>query len=643
MRRDIQGLRGLAVLMVVLYHAGVPFVPGGFVGVDVFFVISGFLITRLLVDELEAHGRIDIAAFLARRARRLLPAALALIALVAVAASWFYPPMERDGILAAARAAGLYVANLWFARRSVDYLGGQEAENPMLHMWSLGVEEQFYLVWPLAIALAAALVPAARVRMRVLRMVAVLSLASLAASLWMTARAQPWAFFGTPFRAWEFGLGALVHLFGERLRALPARRTQGLAAIGLTAVLLGAALLDDHLAFPGTWALAPAAGTALLLAGLQREDDGPVRRALGQRMLARVGDVSYSWYLWHWPLLVAVASWGPDVNAWHKAGVVLASLVLAELSYRGVEQPFRRGTAGRVPARHVLAAALLATVVAALLLTLARRSAANEPTSEAQKRYAAARADIPSIYARGCHADFAVTDVRECTSGEPDARSTVVLFGDSHAAHWYPALERLAASSGWRLVSITKSGCPAVDVTVVNAVLRREFRECDEWRAKALRGIAAMGPALVVMGNSSRYGVPPALWEAGARRTLTALEEGGVRAAVLMRDTPVPGFSVPLCLARADYRHRPAEGLCAFDREAALSAGRAIDGAERRAANASPRGSVVDMSTSICPLTRCPVVVAGRVRFSDGNHLTATYSAELADELRIALDPALPR
>jgi peptidoglycan/LPS O-acetylase OafA/YrhL len=202
-RTDIQGLRGIAVLLVVLYHAGVPGLGGGFVGVDVFFVISGYLITGLLMREVGATGRIDFWRFIARRARRLLPAALLVVAVTCLAAAWVCSPLELSEILAAARATSLYVANLWFALRAVDYLGGDAASNPFLHMWSLGVEEQFYLVWPLLLGWLF------RPRRLQAWMVATFAV-SLVACVAMTLHVQPWAYFAMPFRAWEFALGALV-------------------------------------------------------------------------------------------------------------------------------------------------------------------------------------------------------------------------------------------------------------------------------------------------------------------------------------------------------------------------------------------------------------------------------------------------
>lgn len=644
LRRDIQGLRGIAVLLVVLYHAGVPLAPGGFVGVDVFFVISGYLITRLLVEEVESTGRIDLARFLARRALRLLPAALVTVLVVALFSLGYYPPLERDAILAAARAASLYVANVWFTLQAVDYLGGHAASNPMLHMWSLGVEEQFYIVWPLAVALAAAWWPGRGVRRRVASMVGLLAVVSLAACVALTATSQPWAFFGMPARAWEFALGALICLQASRWRQLPDPAAGVLAILGLLAVLSSALWLNHGHALPGAWALLPAGGSALLLATLEGSADTWVRRLLSHAALVRTGDVSYAWYLVHWPVLAAIAAWTPRPGEGVVALAVILSWLMAVCLHRWVEQPFRSVRAKRVATRRVLFVALLSTLAVALLLSALRRHQASQPVDPDQARYAAARADLPPVYARGCHVDFPATQAVVCEAGVPAATRTVVLLGDSHAAHWFPALARLAENSQWRLLSLTKSGCPAAAVSVFNAALRRDYVECDRWREDALRRIAGYRPELVVIGNSAAYGVDPAHWKVGMRTTLQTLHVSGVRAVAVLRDTPAPGFDVPVCLARAAYRGQPASHACPVDVEQAMVASADIAEAERLAVAASANARWIDMTEAICPAGRCALeTAAGLVRFSDAGHLSARQSEALAEPLRHALGDWAPR
>lgn len=638
-RSDIQGLRGIAVLLVVLYHAGLPLAHAGFIGVDIFFVISGFLITGLLQREAINNGRIALLRFFGRRIRRLLPAALVLLLFVCVVSAWLYPPLEQRDIYSAARAASLYLANIWFAGRAVDYLGGEAESNPMLHMWSLAVEEQFYIIWPLLIAALVATARAGRQQIRLLAGVALVCLVSLAACVWITWRSQPLAFFGTPLRAWEFGIGGLASLLGPRLLLLPQAGRNLLAALGTLLLLAGLALLDSGSLFPGVWALLPAGGTALLLAGLHGGQPSLQARVLGCWPLAKLGDVSYSWYLWHWPLLVFASVRWPQHGPMLTAGAVLLSLLLAWLSYRWVENPIRTHPALAQRDGVSIACAGLAALGSGAMLTLLMAQLAGS-SSPAQKHFAAARNDLPTIYKQGCHADFETLTLPGCQFGASPGRHTVVLFGDSHAAHWFPALEQIARQRGWQLVSLTKSSCPSVEVDVFATAKRRQYHECSQWRGTMQQRILALKPALLILANSSRHGVSPAQWQDGTHATLQQLRSAGINT-VLIGDTPRPGFDVPQCLARAEWQGRDPQRACVFQRNARAAEDIAIAAAEQRAVQQTGHGSWVDPGLAICPENECKVFSNGVVHYSDNNHLSATYARQLAPALQ-ALLPQLP-
>lgn len=639
-RSDIQGLRGIAVLLVVLYHAGLPLTPAGFIGVDIFFVISGFLITGLLQREAIDNGRIQLLRFFGRRIRRLLPAALVLLLFVCVLSAWLYPPLEQRDIYSAARAASLYLANVWFAGRAVDYLGGEAESNPMLHMWSLAVEEQFYIVWPLLIAALVATARAGRQHIRLLAGVALVCLASLAACVWITWRSQPLAFFGTPLRAWEFGIGGLASLFGPRLLLLPQAGRNLLAALGGLLLACGLALLDNSSLFPGLWALLPAGGTALLLAGLHGEQPSLQARLLGCWPLAKLGDLSYSWYLWHWPLLVFATVRWPQHGPLLTVGAVLLSLLLAWLSYRWVENPIRNHPAlARRDGLSIAGAGALALVSGALLtLQMAHLAGSSSP---AQQHFAAARDDLPAIYKLGCHADFDTLTLPDCQFGASHGRHTVVLFGDSHAAHWFPTLEQIAQQRGWQLVSLTKSSCPSVEVEVFAKTKRRLYHECSQWRRAMQQRIVALKPTLLILANSSRHGVSPAQWQHGTSTTLQQLRSAGINTA-LIGDTPRPGFNVPQCLARAEWQGRNPQRACVFQHNARAAEDVAIAAAEQQAVRAAGRGLWIDPGPAICPQNECQVFSNGVVHYSDNNHLSASYARQLAPAL-LALLPALPQ
>ena len=633
-RADVQGLRALAVVLVVLYHAGVPGLSGGFIGVDVFFVISGFLITGLLAREAAATGRIAFGRFFARRARRLLPAALVLTAVVVLATLWIYPPMEQREIVSGARAASLYMSNLWLAGRSVDYLGGSAESNPLLHKWSLAVEEQFYIVWPFVVALAMRVAGGRRCSL----VIAALSVVSLLACVDMTWRSQPWAFFLMPFRAWEFGAGALVQIALMRgLRFDNEAWARLVGWIGLLLIVASAVFLDTSRLFPGLWALAPTIGTASVLLGMHASRRG-IGALLSTPPLPLVGDLSYSWYLWHWPFLVAAHVLMPHATALTTTVAVVLSIGAAAASYRWVEQPIRLSPPAWLrPNKMALVSALTASAALALVCSVTSSWIGARGMDAQQRAFASGVDDVASLHTTGCFASFSATDVpAACDFGPAGANTSVVLFGDSHAAQWFPALQRLAAEKGWRLIALTKSSCPSVQMSVYSDVLRRTYRECDEWRERMFKRIEAEHPALVVVSNAWQD-VAPAQWRSAAARTAQRLAAMGTRQ-LWIRDTPAPGFNGPRCLARARWQgHADFEDICSFDRDQVMARTAAISDAERGAVAGIRDARWLDLTTDICPVQRCTELRDGRPLYSDGNHIAASWAAHQSPRFELAL------
>jgi peptidoglycan/LPS O-acetylase OafA/YrhL len=288
-RPDIEGLRAVAVGLVVLHHAGVPWVPGGYVGVDIFFVISGYLMTVLLVGERERTGSIRLRLFYARRIRRLLPAAALVLMATIVGARVLLPPLAVPDMAKPAALTALFVSNIWFARTGTDYLADGEP-SPFRHYWSLAVEEQFYLVWPVLLILGYRWFRGRRRSLAV--SVGVLSGVSLAMCVVVTSMSQPWAFFGLPTRAWEFGVGALVALAGARLLALPVGLSRGLTWAGLLGIAVSALAYSESVAYPGWAAVLPVVATAAVLAGGAARVRGSAEVWLGRRPMQVIGPLS---------------------------------------------------------------------------------------------------------------------------------------------------------------------------------------------------------------------------------------------------------------------------------------------------------------------------------------------------------------
>ena len=683
-RPDIEGLRAIAVVMVVAFHARVPGFAGGFVGVDVFFVLSGYLITWLLVAEAATHGRVDLLRFYARRARRLLPAVALMLLVTMVVTMVLYAPVEQRRLARSWAATALYVSNLDFAVRSLDYHGAAAERNPLLHTWSLSVEEQFYLVWPWLIlgglgvlrwqrrwrssrrAADGAVsvvrhepsrpagpdagdVPAATPRTLLVLLTATTALSFLL-SLVMTYTRGGWAFYLSPTRAWEFGAGGLAMLLPLRAGPLagaadPRRRV---ARLGGWAALagLGAAclLLDNQTPFPGVAALLPVGATIVLLrAGAAQQgsdtnhDDSRLGALLGARPMQWLGRLSYSWYLWHWPALVFAASLIDPLSAGARLAAVMLSLLVAWGSFTFVENPLRhsRRLALRPQRSFVLAAAVMAV---SLALSAGWWQASRWlSASGAQGRIARVTDDLPSIYPDQCD-HFGSAELVACVYGDTAAPRTVVLLGDSHAGQFFPAVRAAAEQAGARLVVLTLSGCPVAELPAMfNGVLRRSYPECVTWRREALDRIRRLHPAVTFVASANVYDVSPEQWEAGTRAALRELAEG-TDELVMILDPPMAGFDVPACLAQAAWRPGTrADPDCRPRGDAAASVRAA---AQERAARAEPAVRILDVRDDVCVIGSCDATADGLVRYRDAGHLSRAFARTFAPAFAAYLAPA---
>lgn len=649
-RPDIEGLRAIAILLVAFYHAGLPYLSGGFVGVDIFFVLSGFLITGLLVREIESSGRVNFISFYARRARRLLPAAAAMIVVTLLVAQLIYAPQELIELAKDAVTTSLYASNLWFAHISTDYLSADADKSPLLHSWSLSVEEQFYLLWPLFILLAlrASRNPA-QARKRLLGAMLALAILSFALCIWLTQIAQPWAFFASPARAWEFAVGALAaQLPAHWTAARPALARAGFW-LGLLMIGVAATGFSHATVFPGYSALLPVLGTALMLACYRPAQVGLQSRLLNNALMQWIGNRSYAWYLWHWPVLILAGRLLPEKQGLALGLFCLAlSLALAEISCRTIENPVRFSRLlSRRPA-YSLAMALVLTVITAGSSEWWRHSGAQAAQLPDQIKFTRAMNDIPkTLYRSNCHLNLLEVATDECIYGNKDAATTIVLLGDSHAAQWFPGFETLAQSHQWRLVSYTKSSCPAIAAPLFNRQLGRHYAECDEWRAQTLSKIIALEPSLVVMGYYAGYvthgSIAGETWLQGMRTTFEAFGHANIAVAV-MRDTPRPGFNSPLCLARqAKVASWHQQSACDF------SPTPLEEDAEYQLARAAAEGmehvAFIDLNDSICAEARCDSIDAetGIVRYRDSHHLTTEYVRALAPALQASLTDIMSR
>ncbi len=669
-RPEIQALRAVAVLIVVVCHTWPDALPGGYVGVDVFFVISGFLITSHLLREIDRTGTVCVAAFWARRARRILPAAFAILLCCAVATVALVPENLWQQYLTEVRFSTGYVENWHLADVAVDYFAADVAPSPVRHFWSLSAEEQFYLVWPLLI-LAALVVsrrePAARRRRVIAVALSLLAVLSLAYSFHETWANPARAYFVTPARAWEFAAGGLLALVPQSPRLHPALRP-ALSWAGILLIAGAAAVYSVETPFPGSAALVPVVGAlAVMWAGAPRSRWAPTP-VLGLPPIQFLGDISYSVYLWHWPLLVfAPLLLGVDPGTSSGLVIVALTVVAAWLTKVGVEDPVRTGPfLTRRRPRWTFAFVAVGTSVV-LAVTASAGAHLERQVREAERVTARVLSERPACFGAAARdpenpcrnpalrhsvvptplearnrpnapCKIERTDRRLCAFGVPAdrARTTIALVGDSHASHWRAAVEEVAQAKAWRGLSITHSGCP-LSKAVKN--LREPDRSsCVRWNRDVLSWFKRHPEVTTVFVSQISGGrgviAPPGRDRfeaavAGYRRAWRALPKS-VERVIVIRDTPKAATDTASCVQRAITRHRRAGLVCALPRRRVLDPDPAAVAALRMR---SPRVRVVDLTHFICDRRRCHPVVGGALVYKDQHHLTAVFATTLGPYL----------
>ncbi|MGK9148883.1 acyltransferase [Plantibacter flavus] len=667
---DIQVLRAIAVLSVVVFHLSPAAVPGGYIGVDVFFVVSGYLITGHLVREATATGHIDLPRFWARRARRLLPAALLVLAVTSIAIWLLAPQTTWAQFFTEAVASATSWENWFLAASSVDYLAEGSAASPVQHFWSLSVEEQFYLVLPLVVVLCTVLATRFRrfgLRRTLAGALGLIGAGSLLGSIVLTASDPAPAYFMTTTRAWEFAAGGLLALLGPVVLVHRSRRrtTAGLAGVGLLALALWA--FSRETPFPGVAAVVPVVGTLLVIAGGSSQLRWSVTTIANWRPARFFGDISYSLYLWHWPLIVFAPMLIDGAIGWGGALVVLVvSVTLGAATTRFIEDPVRRWprlTVARPRRTFVVAAAATAIVLCIPLGGRASVEVQEYQTASAVDAYvgteepcfgAAAAVSVgcsnpalgdalyPPLAVRTedtgdtfrCSAKAEDVDFPGCSFGSMRADAVrVAITGNSHATMLIPGLIDQLVERNWRLDVYVGKGCewraPSAD----------DSRACSARRTLMQERFTGPHPYDIVLVTSKSPDETSVADQARIREATLAvwrpvLDRG--TAIVVLRDNPRVPDDAAACVDRSTAGELLA-GACAFP---VLDAYPNVDLNIAAAAMTDGQVPVIDLGALYCSGGSCPLAVGHVLVYRDLHHITATWSRTIAPMLADAIASA---
>ena len=605
---QIQALRALAASLVVLFHAKLS--PGGFIGVDIFYVISGYLITGIIIKEIGNTGKFNYGAFYLRRAKRLLPASLSILALTAIFSWLVLPSPVRTNLGKDVLAASLYVSNYLFAFWQNDYQNLNATPSPVIHYWSLAVEEQFYIFWPILIY---SLWKIGK-RPAVATGVFAITLVSFLFSLYLTTANPIWAFYSLPTRAWELGIGALLLFIPGKSSAKRRIAPTLLVWAGLIMLMTSVYIFSERTPFPGYNALLPTLGTAILIAGIAYWP--PILNDFSKlRVVQWLGEISYPLYLWHWPLLVLPSTrFARPLTLLERIFFILLTALAADLTHRFLEKPIakREFTTEKIIKSSTLSTLLCAALAVGILFTgggdIKLPNGRSTSIAEVMKK--------PTVYQDGCHVNYGEVLSGDCTYGDKSSDKTIVLYGDSHAAQWFPALEKLANDNGFKLVSLTKSACPAAEIKKVEVGAYKN-RDCFKWRENSIKRLQEMKPDAIILSGFEHFDVPDnfssrqSWWLDGQRLTYQNLQ-GASSKLIYISDTPHPKQEIPNCLAS--------------------NGGAKCDDSEK--SDSPVFGGFIEVNPTpwLCT-NKCPAVVDEIVAYRDASHISVAMSQSLSLEL----------
>jgi peptidoglycan/LPS O-acetylase OafA/YrhL len=604
---EIQGLRALAAILVLIYHA--KFLPGGFIGVDLFYVISGFLITGIILKELEATRKLDLKNFYQRRIKRLLPTSVFVLIITAVASLILLPPIYRDNLGKDVIAVALYISNYTFAWWQNDYQNLEALPSPFLHYWSLAVEEQFYLIWPILIIFLAK-----RGVNWIRNGVIAIFISSLMLSIIQTQISPIWAFYSLSTRAWQLAAGALL-LFISNKRF----KHQIFTWLGVIAIGLATLIFNENTAYPGYLALLPVVGSVLLIASIGSWPK-VLTKSSNNRIAQWLGEISYPLYLWHWPILVLPKVWlGQSLTVLQRILCLFITVIFAHLTSKYIEQPLRYKRFSTTFVYKALVGVTAFSVTFGVVINLNSSNIISPKMSQYSFDLNEVT-KLPIIYDDGCHANYGETNTIKCLYGDRRSNREIVLFGDSHAAQWFPAVEKIASSQGYKLFTFTKASCSAIDIPRPN---KGAFKvsECKKWQENQIAKIKKIKPDILILTNSEHYQLKAGdnqknlYWQQAQRQLYEELKPVS-KNVIFLVDTPKPRIDVPACLASGKE-----EECNQIDRPIKLG---------------SPSYKKIDLTNWFCD-SMCPAIKEDYIVYRDASHISLAAALAATEILRSEL------
>lgn len=622
-RGDIEGLRAIAILLVLGAHFAIPGLAAGFIGVDVFFVISGYLITSILVREFSESGRINFPRFYANRLRRLFPALATMLIITSIVAYKVLPATQNLAQSKAAAMTSVWLSNVYFLFADVDYFSAETSTNAFLHTWSLAVEEQFYLFWPILLLLTFKLASAKYKKISLSIILVLVAVTSGIACMVLANNWSAFAFYMMPTRAWQFAAGALIWILSCNIDS--SRKISNIVGlVGLILLVLALTVIKSDSVYPGLLALLPtAAACSFLWAG--GFSNSIIHRSLSIAPLQWFGRISYSLYLWHWPVLILGEQLQPIRGVFSNTLLAFAiSLLLAVATHHLIENPVRFGRFKRVKASYQIG-----VVVCIMILLNSQFLRWNSHSQELLKsnqneQFIKATQDAPFFYKDGCDDWYQSDEVKPCRYGGDTAKKVAVLWGDSIGAQWFPTLIEMYDPKEWNIIILTKSSCPMVDQPFFYQRIGREYTECSSWRNKSIAWLSNQHIDALFIGSTASSPFTDEQWKDGTQGILKQLSK--IPKVYLIEANPTLHFNGPECL----MQHSANQCSHVADNSGYEHVARILKDTTQMFKNVH----WIETASFVCPNNQCSAMQNKEIVFRDNQHLTATFAASAATHFK---------